>query len=100
MTDNPTQVATFASQAHHVLGYLVRHGGSMRIGPLVRHCGLDIDALAAAINELAERRWVKISFRTPRKVLPPDLPERCRRVDRITTTRYGRWRYATTWPAR
>jgi len=41
---------------------------------------------------------VKITFRQPRQVLPPDLPERCREVDRITVTRYGRWRYTTTWP--
>jgi hypothetical protein len=100
MTENPTQVAAFASQARHVLACLKRHGGSVRIGPLVRHCGLDLDALAAAVNELAERRWVKISFRKPRKVMPPDLPERCRAVDRVTTTRYGRWRYSVTWPSR
>jgi hypothetical protein len=100
MTDNPTQAATLADEARHVLGYLKRHGGSVRIGPLVRHCGLDCDALAAAINELAERRWVKIGFRKPRKVMPPDLPERCRAVDRITTTRFGRWRYSVTWPGR
>ena len=99
MTHNPTQVETFAaSGARHVLGYLKRRGGSARICQLVRHCGLDFEALRAALNELAERRWVRINWRKPRKVMPTDLPEPCRAVDRVTTTRYGRCRYSVTWP--
>ena len=72
----------------------------MRIGPLVRHCGLDCDALVAAIRELNERRWVNINWRKPRAIMPPDLPERFREVDRITTTSFGRWRHSVTWPTR
>jgi hypothetical protein len=100
MTDDPGQDAILAGAARHVLGYLKRHGGSLRIAPLVRNCGLDFDVLATALNELAERRWVKIAFRKPRAVMPPDLPERCRTVERITLTRVGRWRHAATWPER
>jgi hypothetical protein len=98
MTDDPPTDAALPVEAGHILGYLIRYGGSVRVGPLVRHCGVPFDALAAVVNALAERGWVKITFRRPRQVLPPDLPERCREVDRITVTRYGRWRYATTWP--
>ena len=52
------------------------------------------------VHPLAARRWVKIAFRRPRAQMPPDLPERCRTVERITLTRVGRWRHATTWPER
>jgi hypothetical protein len=97
MTDD---TAILTGAARHLLGHLKRHGGSLRIGPLVRHCGLDFDVLAAAINQLAARRWVKIAFRRPRAQMPLDLPERCRPVERITLTRVGRWRHATTWPER
>jgi hypothetical protein len=42
---------------------------------------------------------VKVEWRRrPRALLPPGLPERCRAVDRITSARFGRWRYAVTWP--
>jgi hypothetical protein len=71
----------------------------MRIVPLVRQCGLDCDTLIAAIRELYERRRVKIGWRKPRAVMPPGLHERFRKVDRVTTTRFGRWRYSLTWPA-
>ena len=94
---NHDSMPPLSSNALYVFGYLQRHGGSMRIGPLVRHCGLDLDALAAAVNELSERRWVAIGRRRPRTVMPPDLPERCREVERVTTTRFGRWRYPVTW---
>jgi hypothetical protein len=99
MTYEPTPARPFASDTPRlVLNCLNRHGGSMRIGPLVARCGLDFETLAAAITELAERRWARISWRKPRTVLPPGLPERCRSIDRITTTRFGRWRYSATWP--
>jgi 8-oxo-dGTP pyrophosphatase MutT (NUDIX family) len=101
MTHEPTPAEPFASEApHRVLCCLSRHGGSMRIGPLVRHCSLDGDGLVEAINELYERRWVNISWRKARATMPPDLPNRLRRVERITTTRFGRWRHSVTWPVR
>ena len=69
----------------------------MRIGPLVRWSNLEPDDLAAAVNELAERCWVEVTWRTPRSRLPDGLPERFREVQRITTTPFGRWRYPVTW---
>jgi hypothetical protein len=53
----------------------------------------------AAIRELQERRWVKVNWRRrPRAIIAPDLPERRREVDRITSTQFSRWRYSVTWP--
>jgi hypothetical protein len=83
--------------ALHALGFLLRHGGCLRIGPLARWSGLAPEDLAAAVNELAERCWVEVTWRAPRPHLPHGLPERFREVERITTTRLGRWRYPVTW---
>jgi hypothetical protein len=48
---------------------------------------------------LQERRWVKVAWRRePRAALPDGLPESSRRIDRVTATRHGRWRYLATWP--
>jgi hypothetical protein len=87
----------FPRDALHVFAYLRRRGGSMRIGPLLRWAGLSGDDLVAALNALAERRWVEIAWRAPRDRLPAGLPERFREVERVTTTRFGRWRYPVTW---
>ncbi|NWG72697.1 MAG: hypothetical protein HXY23_13985 [Parvularculaceae bacterium] len=88
----------FSHSALHVFGLLARRGGTMRIGPLLDAARLPPDALAEAVNELAERCWVKIAWRNPRRRLPPGLPERFRAVDRVTTTGLGKWRYPVTWP--
>ncbi len=69
----------------------------MRIGPLLRWSGLEPDDLAAAVNELSQRCWVEVAWRTPRSRLPEGLPDRFREVERVTTTRFGRWRYPVTW---
>ena len=71
------------------MGLLARYGGSLRIRPLLQASGLSCDELSAVLNELAQRRWLEVTWRgTPR----PRSPERLRRVDRITTTRWGRSR--------
>jgi hypothetical protein len=93
------EIPRFSNEAIAILGDIRRHGGSMRILPLFRRSGLGIEACAAAVNELAMRRWVRINWRRrPRAALPPGLPERFSEVDRVTSTRFGRWRYAVTWP--
>jgi hypothetical protein len=69
----------------------------MRIGQLLRDCGLDFEALTAAANQLAERRRINIEWRPP--ALPPGLPERVREVAR-PTTRFGRFRHPMSWSTR
>lgn len=58
----------------------------MRIHALVGSSGLAPDELCEVLNELQERGWVRVRWRTPRG----DLPERLREVDRVTTTHEGR----------
>ena len=72
----------------------------MRVGPLLQQSGLSCDDLAAAVNELAERCWVEIAGRNPRTRMPAGLPERFRKIERVTTTALGRWRWPVTWSTR
>jgi hypothetical protein len=73
----------------NVMWALARHGGSLRIGPLLKLSGLSVDDLCAVLNELAERRWLKVARR---RNPCPRLPKRLAPVDRITATRFGRSR--------
>ena len=99
MSYDELEIPRFSNEAIAILGDIRRHGGSMRIGPLFRRSGLATEACAAAINELLVRRWVRVHWRRqPRAVLPPGLPERFSEIDRVTSTRFGRWRHAVTWP--
>jgi hypothetical protein len=99
MTFRERDIPSFSNDAIAIFADIRRHGGSMRVVPLFRRSSLDGEAFISAIRELQERRWVNVNWRhTPRAVLPPGMPERCREVDRVTSTRFGRWRYAVTWP--
>jgi hypothetical protein len=99
MAHDEWEIPRFSDAAIALLGDLHRHGWSMRIVPLFRRSSLDWEAFASAVNELQERRWVKVTRRPkPRAALPDGLPDGCRRVDRVTATRHGRWRYIATWP--
>jgi hypothetical protein len=100
MQDDPWQAPPFSRDALYVFGLLDRRGGTMRIGPLLQQSRMSCDALVAAVNELAERSWVKVAWRHPRARLPDGLPERFREVERVTTTAFGRWRYPVTWSTR
>ena len=86
-----------SKNASYVFSLLARRGGTMRTGPLVDATGLPADEVADAINELALRRWVEVTWRRPRARLPWGASERFREVERITTTRFGRWRHPVTW---
>jgi hypothetical protein len=99
MTHDEWQIPRFSKAAVSVLDKLHEHGWSMRIVPLFRGSALDLQTFAAALNELHERRWVRIALRRrPRASQPAGVPERCARIDRIVATRHGRWRYLATWP--
>lgn len=72
---------------------LLRSGGGMRIGPLLRITRLPVDDLAVAVNELGERRWVDIAWRGEHARRPETLPEHARDIRRILATRIGRHCY-------
>jgi len=97
MEDDSWKPTPFSREALHIFGVLARRSGTMRIGPLLQQSRMTPDNLAAAVNELAQRSWVKIEWRNPRRRMPPGLPERFREVERVTTTAFGRWRYPATW---
>jgi hypothetical protein len=99
MTHDEWEIPRFSNEAIAILGHLRRRGGTMRIGPLFRQAGLEGEAFLDALEELYGRRWVHVTWRSrPRAVVAPGLPDACRAVERITMSRFGRWRYAVTWP--
>jgi hypothetical protein len=98
MTFDEWEIPSFSNEAMAILGLLKRRGGTMRIVPLLRRTGLEAEAFVRALKELHERRWVHIKWRKPRSDMSSALPERCREVERVTLSRFGRWRYAVTWP--
>jgi hypothetical protein len=98
MTHDEWEIPRFSNEAIAILGHLKRAGGTMRIAPLYWRSGSGEEAFLAALNELIVRRWVHVKWRKPRSLMPPGLPERCREVERVTLSRFGRWRYRVTWP--
>jgi hypothetical protein len=93
MNDNPWRAPRLSDDANYIMRLLLRHGGGMRIGHLLKVAVLHDDALAAALNELVERLWVDVVWRGPDASRPEHLPERFRDVRRIATTRTGRHCY-------
>jgi hypothetical protein len=90
MYDNPWRAPRLSHDAWNLMYLLDQRGGGMRIGPLLQVTTLSHDALAAAVNELAERLWVDIIWRGPEARRPELLPARFREVRRIATTPTGR----------
>jgi hypothetical protein len=100
MRNEPLYIPPFSSTALYIFGRLLRRGGCMRIGPLLRDLKLDHTQFANAINELQERGWIRITWRKDGTRLPEHIPARFAPCKRITTTRFGRWRYPVTWSTR
>jgi hypothetical protein len=98
MTHDELEIPRFSNDAIAILGHLKRHGGTMRIGPMFRRAGLEGEAFLDALDELYRRRWVRVTWRKPGVAIPPGLPESCSAIERITMSRFARWRYAVTWP--
>ena len=98
MRQNDPAAPHFSRLALYIFDFLRRRGGSMRLAPLLQETRLTPDDLATAVNELAERCWVNIEWRAPRDPLPEGIPERFREAERVTTTRFGRYRASVTWP--
>jgi hypothetical protein len=103
MTHDEWEIPRFSAPAIAILRHLTRAGGTMRIAPLYRRAGIAEEVFFLALTELALRRWVNVARRKPRAAMPPGLPERARTVERVTLSRFGRWRCQatrrTTWPA-
>ena len=63
MRNEPLSAPPFSSTALYIFGRLLRRGGSMRIGPLLRDLKLDDTQFADATNELQERGWIRVTWR-------------------------------------
>jgi hypothetical protein len=72
-----------------LMSLIVRHGGSLRVGPLLSLSGLAPGELRLLLSSLAERRRIAIAWRRRTR---DSLPEGLRLVDRVTITRWGRSR--------
>ena len=83
--------------AMSVMSLLLGRGGCMRMEALLPACGLSHADLAAALNELNERTWIDIVWRSERARRREALPERFRDVRRVVTTRCGRTFYPRYW---
>ena len=90
MHDNPWRAPRLSYNAWSLMELLLRRGGGMRMGPLLRASDMSHDNLALAIKELAERWWIEIAWRGPSARRPCALPDRFRPVRRVATTRIGR----------
>lgn len=93
MEDRPWRAPRLSGNAMLLMTLLLRSGGGMRIGPLLRITRLPVDDLAVAVNELGERRWIDIAWRGGHARRPETLPERARDIRRIFATRIGRHCY-------
>jgi hypothetical protein len=98
MTQDPLYGVHPSSAARGVFAYLHRRGGCMRLGPLLRGLAMDRRLLIDAVNELKERYWITIVWREAAPGTPEDEPRPLDEVERLTTTRFGRRKYRTTWP--
>ena len=96
MHDDDPEPQPISRSALCVFGILDRGGGCMRPGPLLREANLPPDDLAAALNDLAGRSWVKVAWRKPGAYLRTHLPDRFREVEHIATTPFGRHRYPSS----
>ena len=85
--------------ARYVFAYLHHRGGSVRLGPLLRGLGIDQQRFVDAVIELSERYWITIVWRKTASAAPEDEPRPFTDVARLCTTRFGRHKYRTTWPA-
>jgi hypothetical protein len=99
MNNNDPLYGLHAShEARYVFGYLARHGGSVRLKPLLRRLQMEPRAFVEAVTELAERYWITIHWRKAPPGTPDDEPRPYTDVERLCTTRFGRRKYRTTWP--
>ena len=99
MTHDPMHSPHASREARYVFSYLDRRGGSVRLRPLMRHLRLEPRDLVAAITDLAELYWITIVWRTPAPGTPAEDSRPYTDIDRLCTTRFGRKKYRSTWPA-
>lgn len=99
MTHDPPDYPHCSPAARSLYAYIHHHGGLMRIRPLMRGLHMERKLLADAVNELVERGWLRIVWRKSARITPGEESRPHTDIDRLTTTRWGRYRYRSTWSA-
>ena len=98
--DIDPQTPLFSWQAMYLMSLLYYRSGTMRMEKLVARPELSSDQLAEAIDELYQRWWIDITFRSSWARPPAHVPANLRHIRRITVTHTGRLRYPVTWVCR
>jgi GNAT superfamily N-acetyltransferase len=99
MTDDPMHAPCLSGAARYLFSYLHHRGGSVRLDPLLRGLGIDQRLVVDAVIELAERYWITILWHKAPPGTLEDEPRPLADVYRLCTTRFGRKKYRSTWPA-
>ena len=99
MTNDPLAGLRASQAAFYVFGHLHRRGGSVRLRPLLRGLDMEPGRFVDAVNELKERYWIRVVWRPERPGAPEEEARPYTDVDRLVTTRFGRKKYRTSWPA-
>ena len=84
----------YSNAALLIMKRLARHGGCLRIAALAREAALPCDELCETLNDLAQRCWLKVTWR---RLPHAALPARLRNAERVTLTRLGRARLPVPW---
>jgi hypothetical protein len=99
MTLDPLHGRHPSWEARCIYALLHRHGGTMRLAPLLRRLpDMDPRVFVDAILDLSERYWIRIVWHKAPPGASDDEPRPFTDIDRLCTTRFGRRKYRTTWP--
>ncbi len=98
MTHDPPDYPHCSPAARSLFSYIHHRGGTMRIKPLLRRIGMEQGMLVDAVNELVERYWMKIVWRKSAGIMPGEDSRPLTDADSLVSTRWGRYRYRSTWP--
>jgi hypothetical protein len=88
MHDPPPSAA-----ALRLFACLGRHGGSMRLEPLLRDLRIAPRDFIEAIIDLKERYWIRIVWHKAPPGTPDDEPRDYTEIERLVATRFGRRKY-------
>ena len=96
-TPEPVVSLLPAREGMRIMRLLTKHGGSMRLKPLLRSLDMDTSVFIEAARDLSERFWISIEWRTE----APEMEQGARRphtdVDRLVVTWFGRWKWRRVW---
>ncbi len=87
-------IPRLSSRAHTLYTLVESNAGCVRLRPLMQWSGLSATDLCEALNELMDRRWIDVIWREGADEERQALSD----IERITITRFGRFRARFGWP--